>query len=138
MPWRPRLFWTHRNFAIGLLGLAVIFDFGVGVTQFTNPDRYAAPSLDKVYELAPRIVWGAAFLLAFVLIVAGVYTRFSLARAGLALTVFLCVTRGLLIELSNENPGAGIFVWAAFAVWAFTMASEPQANPLTARQRRKA
>lgn len=131
----PRLWRSHPNFFIIYAVIAVVFHLGIGVTSFAMQDRYAAPSLDLVHQVAPLEVWGALHLAVFVLLTVGAYHRFDLfGRVGLALGFVLCLSRGMLIELSAHAPGAAIFVWVPMAVQHWVQMAEPQANPLTSKE----
>lgn len=135
MPWRPRLWYSHRNFAIGYFAVAIIHLL-IGATSFLAKSRYTAPSLDLVFEVAPLVVWGVAHLVVWALMTVGAYHRFDVyGRLGLSIGLSLALLRGMLVEFSSAPPGVGILLWAGFAVWQFTMTAEPQTNPLTARQR---
>lgn len=129
----PKLYVTHPSFFGIFLIFGVVFNLGVGVSSFTSPERYLAPSLDLVYTLAPLEVWGALHVLVWLLMTLGAYFDFRIARIGLALGFLLCLVRGVLIEASNANPGAGIFVWAAMAAQHFVQLIEPTINPITRR-----
>jgi len=133
-PNTPRLWYLHRNFFIAFFYVATFLHLGLAVLSFTNPERFEAKSLDLVYVVGPKWAWALLHGLAWLLMIIGAYHRFDrYARLGLALGMALCLSRGMLIELSAYPPGAGILAWGGFAVWQFTMLSEPQMNPLTAR-----
>lgn len=135
MPWRPRLWYMHRNFFIGYFAVAMIH-LAIGVTSFSAPERSDAKSLDLVFDLAPLAVWGVAHLIVWAFLTLGVYYRFDVyGRIGLAIGMAMALLRGMLIEASQHPPGTGLILWAGFAVWQFTMAAEPQTNPLTQRLR---
>lgn len=131
MRFAPPLFRSHPNFFIIFFTIGVVFHFGIGLSQVLAPERYDTPALELV---RPIQLWGAAHLLCWALMAIGAYRWFHLyARLGLALGFFLCLTRGLLIELSGVAPGGGLFVWVPMAVQHFVQMAEPQTNPLTAK-----
>lgn len=130
----PALWKKHPNFFIVYFFTATLLHLGMGVTQILSDERYFNPSLVRVYDVFPIHVWGWASLLVFALMFVGAYTNFALwGRLGLGIGFFLCLARGLLIEVAAVS-GAGIFVWGTIAAVHFTQLAEPQFNPITARE----
>lgn len=131
----PRLARTHPNFFLIFFVIAVVFHLGIGMSQLLTPERYLNPSLVEVYRFAPVQAWGATSVLCWALMTVGAYRRFDIfARLGIAIGFFLCLSRGLLIELGPGGVGGGLFVWIPMAAQHWVQMAEPQANPLTAKE----
>lgn len=130
----PRLWKTHPSFFLSYIAIAMILHLGLGVTQIVDVERYFNPAFVHLYEIQPAHVWGWASVVACGLMVVGLYHKFHLwGRLGLCFGLFLCLSRGLLIEL-GPGSGGGIFVWLAFSIVQFAQLSEPTVNPLTAKE----
>lgn len=130
----PQLRSTHPNFFVVYAATAFLH-LGFAVLNWATPERFAAPSLDRVYWLAPRPAWAAASFTVWALLTVGVYLRFTLGRLGLMLGMTLMLVRGVLIELSDNPPGVGLLVWAFIAIVHWTQLAEPQTNPDSQRAR---
>lgn len=129
----PRLWIKHPNFFIVYFVTATILHGGLAITQMYDKERYMNTAFIRMYDLMPLKAWAACSFVAFVLMTIGAYHRFSLwGRFGLGLGLFLCLARGLLIEL-GPGSGGGLFVWIPLAAFHFAQLSEPQNNPLTER-----
>jgi hypothetical protein len=128
----PRLFRSHPNFFVVYLATALLH-LGFAVMNWLTPERFLAPTLDRVYWLMPRPLWAAASFAVWALLTAGAYWRFALGRLGLMIGMSLMLLRGVLIELSDNPPGVGLLVWAFLAVVHYAQLAEPQSNPITSR-----
>lgn len=130
----PKLWTNHPNFFMVYFTTAVIFHLGLGLTQLVEQDRYNNPSLSKVYDVLPVGAWGIGSLIVVAFMVLGFWYKFELwGWLGLGLGLFICLSRGLLIEISQAS-GGGIFVWGSFAIFHLSQLSEPPVNPLTAKE----
>lgn len=130
----PQLWKTHPNFFIIYFATAVVLHIGMGLTHLVNPERYSNLAFAKVYEVAPRQIWGIAFLMVWLFMTIGAYRKFYFwGRLGLGLGLFLCLSRGLLIEL-GPGSGGGLFVWIPLAVIHYVLMAEPTLNPLNKKE----
>lgn len=128
----PKLARSHPNFFVIYVATA-FFHLAMAVMNIVTPERFNAPSLDKVYWFAPRGVWIGGSLLVWLLMTLGVYWRFILGRFGLIIGMTMMLLRGVLIELSGNAPGVGLLAWGLIAVLHYSQLAEPQSNPKTAR-----
>lgn len=130
----PKLWRTHPNFFIIYFATACILHLGMGISQLTDAERYSNPAFAKVYEVQPTTVWGVASLAVWLLMTIGAYRNFTCwGRLGLSIGFFLCLSRGLLIEL-GPGSGGGLFVWIPLAICHYVQLAEPTINPLTAKE----
>lgn len=130
----PKLWKQHPNFFVVYFITAVSLHLGLGITQFTDQERYSNPVFQKMFKIMPVDAWAWGSLLVFGLMTVGAYYQFHIwGRIGLGLGLFLCLARGLLIEL-GPGSGAGIFVWLTVAGLHFAQLSEPPINPLTQKE----
>lgn len=129
----PRLWMNHPNFFMTYFVTATILHLGLSLTQILDKERYYNSAFSKVYELMSIEAWALCSFLVFLFMTIGAYRKFYFwGRIGLCLGLFICLCRGLLIEL-GPGSGGGLFVWIPLAVFHFAQLSEPPINPLTKR-----
>lgn len=103
-------------------------------SQYIDAEGYTNIAFAKLYNTAPVFVWATLSLIVFGLMTVGAYYKFHIyGRIGLSLGLFVCLSRGLLIQLAPKSGGA-FFVWFTLSVLHFAQLSEPSTNPLTAKE----
>lgn len=129
----PNLWKRHPNFFIVYFVTATVLHLGLGLTQLLDKERYMNAAFVRMYDVMPLYAWAWLSLTVFAMMTLGAYYKFSTwGRLGLSLGFFICLCRGLLIEL-GPGSGGGLFVWVPLAVFHFAQVSEPTINPMTAK-----
>lgn len=128
----PSLARTHPNFFF-IYAATAAFHLAIGYQQMSAPERYTSASFAKVIEVAPMASWGFAHLCVFGLLLVGAYSAFTVGRVGLAAGLFLCLSRGLLLEAADAPAGSSLVIFLLIAALHYSQAAEPPVNPLTNR-----
>lgn len=130
----PKLWKQHPNFFIIYFVTATVLHLGLAYTQYHDKERYMNLAFSKMYEFMSLELWALCSFITWFIMMVGAYHKFHIwGRLGLGLGLFLCLSRGLLIEL-GPGSGGGMFVWFTVAALHYTQLSEPTHNPLTQRE----
>jgi hypothetical protein len=123
----PRLWRDHPNFFV-IYAATAAGHLWFAITGLLQQQRFAGDGYQFVTWVARPWVWGVAYLLVWVLLTLGAYWRWSYGQAGLALALFLALSRGLLLELSGA-AGFGIGPWFIIAACMYVQLAEPTIYP---------
>lgn len=127
----PKLWSKHPNFFVIYFATATCLHLGMAVSQLFYQDRFMTTTFVEVYGFLPIEIWAFLSFLVWIFMTLGAYYKFHIwGRLGLGIGLFICLARGMLMELGPQ-AGGGMFVWLTLSALHYTQLAEPPVNPLT-------